>query len=51
MTRSAPSFSGLYRIGVAKVLSTIASAPADFASDEIRAMSMMRRFGFAGVSK
>ena len=33
------------------MLSTIESAPADLASDETRAMSMMRRFGFAGVSK
>ena len=47
---SAPSSSGCWRYGVAKVLSTITRAPAECAKSTIAAMSAMLSNGLVGVS-
>ncbi len=47
---SAPRSSGVWRYGVAKVLSTTSSAPAAFAAAATAAMSTMLRSGLVGDS-
>lgn len=49
-TTSAPSSSGRWRYGEAKVLSTTSSAPASRATEASTAMSAMPSSGFVGVS-
>src|SRR5699024_11365899 len=49
MTKSAPSSSGLWRIGVAKVLSTTTIAPASCATFAILLISMIFTVGFVGL--
>ena len=50
-TRSAPSASGCWSIGVANTLSTITRAPARCASAQTASMSTRSRVGLPGVSK
>ena len=49
-TRSAPSSSGLVSTGVATVLSTATRTPAEWASSQTAARSVISHIGFAGVS-
>ena len=49
-TTSAPRVNGVWRYGVANVLSTTSSAPASWATDAIASMSPMLSSGLVGVS-